>query len=319
MSDMFTCNLFCFIFFLFILSVISDCKPNDSLKPREGYIPLTGGKVWYKIIGEGDKTPILLLHGGPGVPSYYLNPLASLAKDRPVIFFDQLGCGRSDKITDSSLLSVENFVEQVEIVRKTLRLEEFILYGQSWGTTLGVEYYFKYPDKVKALILSSPLLNTNAWLNDARILISTLPDSIQKAIRVNEENKTYDAPEYQEAIQTYYENFVARKLPWSDDLDSSMANTEVSIYQTMWGPSEFTATGILKDYNCTHKLDKIKVPTLFICGEYDEATPATVKHYQSLVPGSKFVKIKNSAHLTMHDNPEDDLENISKFLASIEE
>lgn len=314
---MFTFNFFGGILFLFILSIICDCKPNNNLKPNEGYIPVTGGKVWYKIVGEGNKTPILLLHGGPGVPSDYLNPLASLAKDRPVIFFDQLGCGRSDRITDSSLLSIENFVEQVETVRKTLGLKEFILYGQSWGTTLGVEYYFKYPDKVKALILSSPLLSTNAWLNDARVLISTLPDSIQKAIRVNEKNKTYDSPEYQEAIQIYYKNFVARKLPWSDDLNNSMANTGVNVYQTMWGQSEFTAAGILKNYDCTLKLGNIKVPTLFICGEFDEATPATVKHYQSLTPGSKFVEIKNSAHLTMHDNPTQDLESISKFLDSI--
>ncbi|RJP65103.1 MAG: alpha/beta fold hydrolase [Ignavibacteriales bacterium] len=291
---------------------------EDKIKSKEGFINVTGGKVWYRIDGEGDKIPLLLLHGGPGVPSDYLNPLKELGKDRPVIFFDQPGCGRSDKITDSTLLTVDYFVEQVEEIREALDLKKFYLYGQSWGTMLGVDYYLKYPDKIKGIIFSSPCLSVDRWIQDAKRLITQLPDTIQNAIRINEENKTYNSPEYQLAMQVYYENFIARKLPWSNDLVNAISNIDMNVYLTMWGPSEFNVTGVLKDFDRTNRLSEIKIPTLLMCGEFDEATPETVKYYHSLIPNSKFVVIKNSAHETMIDNPEENNKAISDFLNELE-
>ncbi len=289
------------------------------LKPSEGFIQVKGGRVWYKIVGEGNKTPILILHGGPGVPSYYLKPLAALSNERPVIFYDQLGCGRSDKIMDTSLLTIDNFVEELQTVKEALQLNDFYLLGQSWGTMLGVDYYLKHPEGIKALILSSPALSIPMWLKDADTLISTLSDSVQSAIRVNERDKTYDSPTYKLAMQIYYQLFVARKLPWSPDIDSSFAQMGVNVYNYMGGPSEFTMTGPLKDYDRTDRLKEIKVPTLFITGEFDEARPSTVKYYQSLVQGSKFELIEDAAHMTMQDNPEQNIKVIRSFLKDVEE
>jgi proline iminopeptidase len=298
--------------------MINNTYSQEKIKSTEGFLTVTGGKIWYRIDGDGDKTPLLLLHGGPGVPSYYLNPLSVLGKERPVIFFDQLGCGRSDKIMDSALLTVDFFVEQVEEISKTLGLKNFYLYGQSWGTMLGIDYYLKYPDKVKGIIFSSPCLDVDLWMRDAKRLINLLPDTIQNAILINEEKKTYDSPDYQNAMQVYYENFIARKLPWSEDLVNAVSNISMSVYLTMWGPSEFKVTGVLKDFNRTNRLKEIKVPTLFMCGEFDEATPETVKSYHDLVPGSKYIVIRNSAHETMNDNPEENNKAISDFLNELE-
>ena len=306
------------IILMLIIAFIIGCQPKKKLTPGEGYADVTGGKVWYRIVGEGDKTPLLLLHGGPGVPSYYLNPLAALSKDRPVIFFDQLGCGRSDRNIDTTLMTVENYVEQLEQLRAALGLEEFYLYGQSWGTMLGTDYYLKYPEGIKALILSSPAISTSMWTKDAEVLIAYLPDSIQTAIRINVKNGTYDSPEYQQAVNIYYENFLARILPWSANIDSAFAQMNEEVYKFMWGPSEFTATGNLKDYDRTNKLSEIKIPTLFITGEFDEARPSTVQYYQSLVPNSRFVMIEDAAHLTMHDNPQQDIKVINDFLSGLE-
>jgi proline iminopeptidase len=303
-----------FFFLIFIFS----CTQKNNLKPGEGFLNVPGGKVWYRIVGEGNKTPILLLHGGPGVPSFYLKPLAALAKDRPVIFYDQLGCGHSDRITDTTIMTTEHFVEELKNVKEQLGIKDFILYGQSWGTMLGTDFYLKYPEGIKAIILSSPALSIKMWLADADTLIATLPDSIQKAINVNEEKKTYDAPEYGQAVQVYYEHFLARKLPWSADIDSSFALMGETVYKYMGGPSEFTMVGPLKDYDRTNRLNEIKVPTLFITGEFDEARVSTVKYYQSLVPGAKFSMIPGSGHLTTQDNPEDNIKVINDFLDEIE-
>ena len=139
----------------------------------------------------------------------------------------------------------------------------------------------------------------------------------QQAVRRHEADKTYDSPEYQQAMQVFYQNFVARKLPWSADIDSTFMQIGLS-YQYMWGPSEFTATGTLATYDRTSRLGEIKVPTLFITGEFDEARPETVQYYQGLVPGAQFAVIEGAAHLTMQDNPEANNRVIRDFLASLE-
>lgn len=293
-------------------------ESNSKHSTREGYAEVTGGNVWYRIDGNGDKTPLLILHGGPGFPSYYLNPMSALSKDRPVIFFDQLGCGRSDNNTDKNLMTVDVFVEQTEQLRNDLKLNQFHLYGHSWGSMLGLEYYLKYSEHVKALILASPALSISRWIKDADALITILPNSVQSAIRTNIENGTFESPEFEDAINIYYQHFIAKKLPWDQNIGNTFTQANLEIYNYMWGPSEFTATGILKDYEGSDKLPRVKVPTLFITGEYDEARPETVEYYQSLIPHSKYAMIEDAAHLTMHDKPEENNQVIEDFLRDIE-
>ena len=309
-------------FRIVILSILSflligGCQSNK-LKPGEGYINVTGGKVWYKIVGSGDKTPLLLLHGGPGVPSYYLNTMAALGDERPVIFIDQLGCGRSDRITDTTLMTIPAYLKELKEIHDALGLKDYYIFGHSWGTIYAVEYYFAHPEGIKALILSGPALDIHRWSKDADTLIATLPDSLQKAIRINEKNGTYDSPSYQQAVDYYYKLYLARKQPWSADIDSAFAQMGENVYMHMDGPSEFTLSGNLKDYNATGKLGNIKVPALFIGGEYDEARPETVRYYASLVPGAKVAIIPNAGHLSMQDNPEANNKAIRDFLHSIE-
>ena len=305
------------IFSILLLLYFYGCQ-SQSLSPKEGYINVTGGKVWYKIVGSGDKTPLILLHGGPGVPSYYLNPMAALSDERPVIFIDQLGCGRSDRITDTSLMTIESYVNQLKQIHDALGLKDYYLFGHSWGTILAVEYYFAHPEGLKALILSGPALDIPRWSKDADTLIATLPDTIQTAIRENEKNGTYDSPQYGQAVDYYYKLYLARKQPWSSDLDSAFSKIGENVYMHMDGPSEFTLTGNLRDYDATGKLGKIDVPTLFIGGEFDEARPSTVKYYASLVPNSKVEIIPDAGHLSMQDNPDVNNKAIKDFLNNIE-
>jgi len=86
-----------------------------------------GGRVWWRQIGSGSGTPLLVLHGGPGAGHDYLEPLTTLAAERPVIFYDQLGCGRSDKPDQPKLWQVERFVREVDALRRTLNVDRMIL------------------------------------------------------------------------------------------------------------------------------------------------------------------------------------------------
>ena len=312
------CKLFATLFTFIIIVFFAGCKSTPQLKAGEGYVTVKGGKIWYRILGEGKQTPILMLHGGPGGTSKSFYQLAELGNDRPVIIFDQLGSGQSGYHTDTTLLTVENFVEQVEALKTSLQLKEFYLHGHSWGTALALEYYLKYPKGIKAIIFNSPYFSTSLWKADADTLISTLPDSIQKAIKTGEKNHDFESPEYKNANEVFTKNFGIRKTRLKSELDTSTLKGNTFIYNYMWGPTEFTATGTLINYNRVQSLKTITVPTLFITGEFDEARPTTVKYFQSLVPNSKFIMIDGAGHGTMHDNRSQNISAIKNFLDSLE-
>jgi len=269
-SIIFLSLIFCFAF-----------QTKQTLTLGESYAEVSGGKIWYHVIGEGNATPIVMLHGGPGGTSNSMYALAELSKTRPIVIFDQLGTGKSGYMTDTSLMTIDYFVYQLHEFTNVLGLNEYYLYGHSWGCMLGLDYYLTYPQGIKGLILNSPLVSAEMWIHDTDTLIATLPDSVQQMIRVNEEKGTYDSPEYQYANNVFYQNFILRnsRIPNSYKVTPSKGNREM--YQYMWGPSEFTATGTLKNYDRIDRLDEIGIPTLFVTGEYDEARPVSVKYFST--------------------------------------
>ena len=318
LKNMKRCHYDNLLILLLVFILISGCRYHPDLVPGEGYIKVEGGRIWYKILGEGNKTPLMLLHGGPGGTSWGLYPLAEISMDRPVIFFDQLGSGHSDIHYDTTLMTIQNFVEQVHQLKKALKLNQFYLYGHSWGTTLAFEYYLAYPEGIKALIFNSPMFSEPVWSSDADTLIRLLPDSIQFAIETAEIKGVYNLPGYRQAIDAYAKNYILRNSFINTDIDSIPANGNDSIYRYMWGPSEFTATGTLKKYDITSRLAEIRIPCLFITGEFDEARPSTVQYFHTMVSRSKFEIIKDAGHATMHDNVRQNIKVIRDFLIDIE-
>lgn len=204
------------IVFLVAVLILAGCATNPHLKSGEGYVEVEGGKVWYGIMGEGENIPLLVMYGGPGSTSRSFYQYSSIAEDRPIIMFDQLGSGRSDYHEDTSLLKVENFVAQVEALKKKLGLKEFYILGHSWGAPLELEYYLAHPEGIKGLIFSSPYFSTAIWDADADTLISTLPDSIQFAIKKGEEIGDFLSAEYLHANEVYAKNFGLRKTRLSN-------------------------------------------------------------------------------------------------------
>lgn len=291
---------------------------DPGLSPGEGYIEVEGGMVWYQVVGSGNNTPLLLLHGGPGAPSDYLKPLVGVAADRPVIFYDQLGAGRSDRPSDMALWRVDRFVDELAQVRSDLELDEVHILGHSWGSMLAMEYMLTEPQGVKSIIFASPALNVKRWTDDAGILLEALPEEMREAITTHETDGTTDSPEYEEAVMEYYRLYLSRSDPWSPDLMAAFEGFNTEIYGYMWGPSEFTANGILRDYNRESELGRLDIPVLFTTGRFDEATPATVEHYHGLVPNSEFKIFENSAHMTMLDEPEAYTDAVREYLSRVD-
>jgi len=302
-------------------STPASAAPADSaataLGAGEAYLSVPGGRIWYKKTGSGGGTPVILLHGGPGFSSYYLKSLEGLGADRPVIRYDQLGGGRSDRITDTTLFTIDHFVRELDSLRAALGYDRVHLVGHSWGTILGLEYYRAHPEHVVSLTLASAALDIPAWEQNARRLVKTLSDSAQRAIAVREAEQQFDAPDYQQALQEFYGKYVWLH-PVEADLDSTMQTANEAIYGYMQGPSEFTITGTLKSYDATPFLRSVHVPTLYTVGEFDEADPGTVRRFASMTPGAKVEVIPGAAHTTTWDNPEVMLKVVRDFLASVD-
>jgi proline iminopeptidase len=260
---------------------------------------------------------VFLLHGGPGYSSYYLKPLEALGNERPVVRYDQLGGGKSDRISDTTLFTIDHFVRELDSLRSALGYDKVHLLGHSWGTILALEYYKAHPEHVVSLTLASAALDIPTWERNARRLVKTLPDSAQRAIAVREAEKKFDAPDYQHALEEFYGRYVWRH-PVEADLDSTLKSVNQDIYNYMQGPSEFTITGTLKTYNVTPFLRRVKVPTLFTVGEFDEADPPTIRRQAAMTPGAKVQVIPGAAHITTWDNPDVMLRVVRDFLASVD-
>ncbi|MBI3872416.1 MAG: proline iminopeptidase-family hydrolase [candidate division Zixibacteria bacterium] len=285
------------------------------LKPGEGFVDVPGGKVWYRVVGEGKGTPLLVLHGGPGVPSYYLKPLGALGSDRPVIFYDQLGCGHSPGADDSTLWTIPRFLRELDAIRSALKLADVDIYGHSWGSILAFEYASAHPKGVHCLILAGPALDIPQFQRDADSLLLQMPDSIQQVVNQTVKAGAFESPEYQAAVMQYYQKFLARRQPWSADIDSSFAQINPKLYAYVNGPSEFTLTGTFRDYDCTARMKDVRIPVLYVAGEFDEARPSTARHFQSLTPKSELAVIQNAGHLAMQDEPEQYVQTLRKFLS----
>ena len=288
------------------------------MNPMEGYIDVEGGRVRYRISGSGNEIPLLLLHGGPGAPSYYLNPLQGVSKDRPVVFYDQLGAGMSDRPTDVSLWTIDRFVRELDSIRDALGLTRIHLFGHSWGSMLALDYMLTKPEGVRSLILASPVMSARRWAEDAERLLAELPNDVQMTIRDNDAAGTTDDPAYEEALMEYYKRYFSRSDPWSPYLVKAFEDLNTDVYGLMWGPSELAATGTLKDYEREEVLPKLELPVLFTTGRYDEATPETVEGYKNLVPGSRIAIFENSAHMTMLDEPLAYVETVRDFLNNVD-
>lgn len=282
---------------------------------EDGYIEVTGGRVWYQIFNkQSEGTPVLILHGGPGSSSYSLQGLKALAEDRPVIFYDQLGCGKSDRPADKALWKIERFVVELAQVRQALNLEEVHILGHSWGTTLAAAYCLTKPTGVKGVILSSPCLSAPLWEQDQKRNLEKLSKEVQEAIKRCEEKGTTDSEEYKKATEEFNKNFVCRLDPYPEWLKQGSKYRNPEVYNIMWGPSEFTVLGNLKEFDCTPQLKEITYPTLYTCGRYDEATPETTQYYSNLTPGSQFHVYENSAHMPYIEETEEFLRVVGDFL-----
>jgi proline-specific peptidase len=286
------------------------------VKQDEGYIDVEGGRVWYRSVGPGTGggTPLLCLHGGPGFTHYYLEPLEALADRRQVIFYDQLGCGRSDRPGDLSLWTVDRFVEELAQVRAALGLDRLHLFGSSWGGMLAMQYTLDRRPALDSLILCGSPASMIRWVQDCDELLAAEPEEVRRVIREHEAAGFTACPEYQAAILGFYRRHVCRLSPWPAGFERSFAEAGYDVYNTMNGPSEFTVSGTLKNWDIMDRLSEITVPALLVGGRYDECTPGHMAEMHRRIAGSQLATIEDASHLCFAEQPEVFNRLVNKFL-----
>ena len=292
----------------------------DRLAATDGYLAVPGGRVWYQIVGtDRPGIPILCLHGGPGMTHDYLENLTTLARNRPVVFYDQLGSGRSEHPDDESLWTVDRFVEELAAVRAALNLERLHLFGNSWGGWLALQYALDRRPPLASLILSSSPPSVPRWIADSAELRAGLEPAVRAVLDRHEAHGYFSCPEYQWAITHFYRKHLCRADPWPDSVERTFAGMNEQVYTTMWGPSEFgPVTGRLRDWDVTDRLAGIRAPTLATGGRYDEARPDHVAVLTERIPGSEMVIFENSSHMAFIEERELYMQTLEEFLDRVE-
>ena len=271
------------------------------LSKGEGRLPVDGGRMWYRVSGADTGTPLILVHAGPGMPSYYLRSLEQLGNVRPVVRYDQMGAGKSEELTDTSKMRVTRFVADLEALRASLGYNKVHLLGHGWGATIVAEYYHAHPEHVASLTFASPFLDASAWSAREQTLVRLLPDSMQKAIAKAAGSNNFASPAYANATAGFYNRYIWLR-PNGAEIDSMMRQLKTSVAAYMLGPGDYTVSGSLKQYSAVRYLWGISVPTLYTVGTSDLSGIANAQRFASMTAGARVVIIPGAAFTTSWDN-----------------
>jgi proline-specific peptidase len=296
---------------------------SSTLPDRDGFIVVDGNRTWFRSVGAGTpgRLPLILLHGGPGATHQYLRPLEALAATgRQVIFYDQIGCGRSDHPADAAFYTVQRFVDELDALREQLDLPAVHVLGQSWGGMLAMEYALTHPRGLASIVVADSPASMPLWVREANRLRAELPPDVERALREHEAAGTTGDPAYAAACEVFYRRHVCRLATWPDCVNDAMASlaTDGFVYNVMNGPSEFHCIGTLKDWDITARLPEIDVPALLLSGRYDEATAAVVTPIHAGIRGSEWIVFEQSSHMPHVEEPAAFNAAVRGFLAGVE-
>ena len=309
-----------------LISLVSGCSSKEIgksdagldsqgvYKMEEGYVDANGILIYYKMFGTGD--PLFILHGGPGAShDYFLPYLVPLAKTNRLIFIDERGSGRSQKCDKVGDYTVENNVEDIEIVRQKLGLGKINLLGHSCGGVLAEAYALKYQSNITHLILCSTFPSTK----EMNKVLQRIKDKMSPELRARIDNlekqglfghgKEYEKNRYPgdymvAAWGEGYFPYLYQNHP--DPNYDPIANGIMSwdLYREMWGShGEYIIDGNLTSVEYTERLSSIKIPTLITVGDNDECDPSLSKIMNEKIQGSKLVILPSSGHMTFVDQP----------------
>jgi proline iminopeptidase len=266
---------------------------------REGY------RVWTRRVGSGP-IKVLLLHGGPGFSHDYLECFETFLPPAgiEIYFYDQLGCGFSDRPDYERLWNLKRYVDEVEQVRVALGLEHFVLLGHSWGGVLTIEYALApHARQLRAAVVSSMTASMADYTAYTAQLKNQLPAQVLKKLEALEKAGQRESEEYSSiVVAELYPRHICRVHPFPEPLQRTFAKANVKIYNQMQGADEFVVSGNLKGWDRWGDLSRIETPALVMGARYDEMNPASIRREADLIPDARLFISSSGSHLAMWDD-----------------
>jgi len=292
---------------------------NDVL--AEGTVRWEELRTWYRVIGaEAGGTPLVVCHGGPGMTHDYLTSLAELSGSRPVVFYDQFGNGRSGRRPDApaSFWTPELFVRELEALVGHLGYADgYHVLGHSWGGMLALEHAARRPRGLRSLIAVSAYASSTLFRQEVAAVVAALPAETRDVIDRHEAAGTFESDAYQQAVRVFSRSHVCRAKPIPEELRRTLAamSDDPTVYLAMVGPSEFTMTGALRDWDITARLPAVDAPVLLVSGRHDEVTPAVVSQLRDALPAVEWELFEESSHMAHIEEPARFRRTVAEFLA----
>lgn len=280
--------------------------------------------VWTKTIGNNPRIKVLLLHGGPAMTHEYMECFESFFPQQgfEMIEYDQLGSYYSDQPADSSLWTIDRFVEEVEQVRKALNLtkDNFYLLGNSWGGMLAMEYALKYQDNLKGLIICNMMSSITDY-NDynKKVLSTDMSAALIDSIKQMEAAGDTENPLYMQMLQGFYDKHLCRIVPNPDPVQRAFKHINYTIYKMMQGPSEFGASGRLANWDIKNRLHEIKVPALTVGAKFDTMDPEHMKWMSTQMQHGHYLYCPEGSHLAMWDDQKNFYPGVIQFIKDVDE
>jgi len=308
-----------------VASRAADVQTN--LRIDEGYVDAQGVFIYYESFGNGP--PLLILHGGPGAShDYFLPHLVPLARQNRLVFIDERGSGKSSKLENPAEYTVENMVEDIEAVRKALRLGKINLLGHSCGGVLAQAYALKYQKNLSHLVLCSTFHSTKKMNEVFKTMKANMSSDLRERIDKLEaaglygQGKDYEKNRYPSEYMVAawgegYFPYLYQSRPDPNFDPTSAGNMAWDLYREMWGShSEFVIDGNMTSVEYADRLPSIKVPTLITVGDHDECDASLSREMNALIAGSKLVVLPKSGHMTFVDQPRLFIEAVQNFLST---
>jgi proline-specific peptidase len=272
------------------------------LPDRSGFVRVHRRRLFYRRVGAPVRGTVLVLHGGPGLTHEYLTPLADLARaGYEVVFYDQLGCGRSERPTSYRDYTIRANADDVDEIRRRLNLGRVHLFGHSYGGALALETALRHPRGWTSLVVSSGFASMRTLWKGYRLRVSQLsPPSRRAWLRQDRTGAESAASgrafeEFRRRFPEHMEN-----TPYELTLSFSHLNRRILRavgFEVLRLYDDGYRHGTIAGWDVTAELPRLRIPTLIAVGEFDHVTPACAREIHRSVPHSRLVIARGEGHM----------------------
>ncbi|TFK50459.1 proline-specific peptidase [Heliocybe sulcata] len=292
----------------------------------EGRIPFKVGdetfETYYKLAGDiasSPRPPCVVLHGGPGISHDYLVPMADLAAPPnciPMVFYDQLGNGRSTILPHKSTLfwTIDLLLDELENLLAHLRISgHYDLIGHSWGAMLASEFIIRrQPKGLLRLVLTNGHVSSPLRSRVMKELRARLPEDVRACMKKHEAAGTTDSDEYRATEDVFYATFACRVKPMPSEVTHPLSLARTN-------PSPRANEGLADKWDIRDKLHMMRhVPALLINGEYDYMTDEICGPWFWAMDKIKWYKFANASHMPWWEEREKYMAVVGEFLTRVE-